>query len=95
MRKLVIIGGHDCMVCRYKELCAQYHCKVKVFTQVPGNLRQQIGTPDLLVLFTNTVSHRMIDCAVAEAKRKQIDVVRSHSSSAAALRQILQERAGA
>lgn len=90
MSKLVIIGGHDCMVCKYKELCEQYHCKAKVFTQVPSNLKQQIGTPDLLVLFTNTVSHRMVNCAVAEAKRKHINIVRCHTSSAAALKQILE-----
>ena len=31
MSKLVIIGGHDCMVCKYKEVCKQYDCKAKVF----------------------------------------------------------------
>lgn len=71
MSKLVIIGGHDCMACKYKELCEQYNCKAKVFTQVPKNLEQKIGCPDMVVLFTNTVSHRMVNCAVAEAKRKK------------------------
>lgn len=94
MSKVVIIGGHDCMVCKYKELCKQYNCKAKVFTQVPGNLKQQIGQPDLVVLFTNTVSHRMVNCAVTEAKRKNVEVVRSHTSSAAALKQILEEQVG-
>ena len=56
MSKLVIIGGHDCMVCKYKEVCKQYDCKAKVFTQVPGNLKQQIGNPDMMVLFTNTIA---------------------------------------
>ena len=91
MSKLVIIGGHDCMACKYKDLCEQYNCKAKVFTQVPKNLEQKIGCPDMVVLFTNTVSHRMVNCAVAEAKRKKINVVRCHTSSAAALKQILQE----
>ena len=91
MSKLVIIGGHDCMACKYRELCKQYNYKAKVFTQVPGNLKQQIGEPDLLVLFTNTVSHRMVNCAVTEVKRKNINLVRCHTSSAAALKQILEE----
>ena len=51
MSKLVIIGGHDCMACKYKELCKQYNYKAKVFTQVPGNLKQQIGEPDLPIPF--------------------------------------------
>ena len=92
MDKLVIIGGHDCMVCKYEELCKEYNCKAKVFTQVPKNLDKQIGNPDLMVLFTNTVSHRMVNCAVNEAKRKNINFVRCHTSSASALKQILEEQ---
>lgn len=92
MGKLVIIGGHDCMVCKYKELCKEYNCKAKVFTQVPKNLDKQIGNPDLMVLFTNTVSHRMVNCAVTEAKRKNINVIRCHTSSATALKEILEQQ---
>ena len=82
------------MACKYKELCEQYNCKAKVFTQVPKNLEQKIGSPDMVVLFTHTVSHRMVNCAVNEAKRKKINVVRCHTSSAAALKQILEEHVG-
>ena len=52
---IVIIGGHDRMVCQYKKVCQKYQCKAKVFTQMSGNLSKKIGTPDLVVLFTNTV----------------------------------------
>ena len=51
---IVIIGGHDRMVCQYKKVCQKYQCKAKVFTQMSGNLSKKIGTPDLVVLFTNT-----------------------------------------
>ena len=66
---IVIIGGHDRMVCQYKKVCQKYQCKAKVFTQMSGNLSKKIGTPDLVVLFTNTVSHKMVRCAVEEAGR--------------------------
>ena len=52
---VVIIGGHDRMVSQYKKICKNYNCKAKVFTQMSASLDKQIGTPDLLVLFTNTV----------------------------------------
>lgn len=84
----VIIGGNDRMVRQYKDLCKSYHCKAKVFTQLKG-LRSQIGSPDLLVLFTNTVSHKMVHTALAETKGKKLTVVRCHSSSMSALNQIL------
>lgn len=47
---VVIIGGHDRMVCQYKKVCKQFNCKAKVFTQMSANLSKQIGSPDLIVL---------------------------------------------
>ena len=54
---VVIIGGHDRMVCQYKQICKSFNCKAKVFTQMSATLNKQIGNPDLIVLFTNTDSH--------------------------------------
>lgn len=87
---VVIIGGHDGMVRKYQDICKAYRCKAKVFTQMPGDLKKQVGKPDLFVLFTNTVSHKMVKCAVEEAKRNNIEVVRCHTSSKAALEEILE-----
>ena len=53
---VVIVGGNDCMVCRYKNICKKYSYKAKVFTQVPSDFKSKIGSPDLVVLFTSTVS---------------------------------------
>lgn len=86
---IVIIGGHDRMVCEYKKICKSYKCKAKIFTQMTANLREQIGKPDLFVLFTNTVSHKMIRCAITEAERSNSEIIRSHSSSKTALKEIL------
>lgn len=88
---IVIIGGHDRMVCTYKEICKKYKCKPKVFTQMPSNMKNLIGNPDLLVLFTNTVSHKMVENAVKAGERSGAKIVRSHSSSACALKSILDE----
>ena len=86
---IVIVGGHDRMVGQYKKICKSYKCKCKVFTQMEADFGKKIGCPDLLVLFTNTVSHKMVKCALEEAKRNNIDVVRCHTSSKAALEEIL------
>lgn len=86
---IVIVGGHDRMVSQYKKICKNYKCKAKVFTQMPADMDKQMGSPDLFILFTNTVSHKMIKCAVDGAKRSQAQVVRCHTSSGAALEDIL------
>ena len=82
---VVIVGGHDRMVAQYKKICKSYKCKVKVFTHMGADFNKQIGCPDLLVLFTNTVSHKMVRCALDEIDGKHTDVVRCHTSSGNAL----------
>ena len=52
---VVIIGGHDRMVCQYKEICKNYKCKAKIFTHLPSNFKSKIGHADLLVLFTSKI----------------------------------------
>ena len=86
---VVIVGGHDRMVTQYKEICKKHKCKAKVFTQMSADLNKQIGSPGLLVLFTNTVSHKMVKTAVEEAKKSNTEIVRCHTSSASALAEIL------
>ena len=80
------------MVRQYKQICKEHKCKAKVFTQMSGNLKEKIGSPDLVVLFTNTVSHKMVRCALDEAEKAQADVVRCHTSSGSALAEILIEK---
>ncbi len=93
---VVIIGGHDRMVCQYERICKGFCCSAKVFTQMSGKLAKQIGSPDIMVLFTNTVSHKMVRCALEEAKRSNAKVIRCHTSSKSALTEILEkEVAGA
>ena len=55
---VVIVGGHDRMVCQYMKICKNYKCKAKVFTQMSASMDKQMGSPDLFILFTNTVSHK-------------------------------------
>ena len=88
---IVIVGGHDRMVAQYKKICKSYKCKCKVFTQMEADLSKKIGCPDLLVLFTNTVSHKMVKCALDEFG-SSTDIVRCHTSSGNALNGILETR---
>jgi len=86
---VVIIGGNECMARQYIELCSEYTCKAKVFLKKASELKN-IGRPDLLVLFIDTVSHKMVRCTLNEIKSKNTKVVRSHSSSIASLKNILE-----
>ena len=80
---VVIVGGNECMVRRYEDLC-----KAKVFAK-PDRGMQNFGNPDLLVLFTGTMSHKMLSIAMGQAKKKNIPVAHSATSSVSALKNIL------
>lgn len=86
---VVIIGGNERMERQYLQICKKHNCKAKVFTRMKGNLQSQIGQPDLIILFTSTVCHKMVHCAIKEAERHNIPLERSHSSSANALENVL------
>jgi len=88
---IVLVGGHDRMHDEYKKICSKRGHRVKVYTQMPAKFDKVIGNPDGIVLFTGTVSHKMVQVAVKEAKRKNIPVLRSHNSSGTSLAEVLQE----
>lgn len=88
---VVILGGHERMECRYKEICKQYDCNAKVFSKMPGNFKGQLGKPDLLVLFTGTVSHKMVHSAMKQLDKSNTVIAHCHSSSACALKGVLEE----
>ncbi len=88
---VVIVGGHDRMHCRYKEICKSFGCKCKVFTQCPANFKNQIGNPDMIVVFTNTVAHKMLNVASVQAERSGAYIKHCKSSSACALTDALSE----
>jgi hypothetical protein len=89
---VVIIGGNECLECRYKRVCEEYGCKAKIFTKFEGCLAERIGNPDLIVLFTNPVSHGLARAAKSRAAQSNITLVQSHSGSCNALKNILKSQ---
>lgn len=90
---VVIVGGNECMTRQYMDICKTYGCKAKCYHKMKSGLKN-LGAPDLLVLFTDTMSHKMLRTALNETKGGSTVVARSHSSSASALKGILKEHTG-
>lgn len=83
---VVILGGNECMERRYKELCQAYRCQAKVVTKTSGGLKNKLGSPDLMIFFTNTMSHKLVQGALSEMKGADTIIERCHTSSLSALR---------
>lgn len=90
---IVIVGGNECMVRQYIDLCSDYNCRAKVFCKMRDGLKNKVGSPELMVVFTNTISHKMVKCALSEIKGSDTVIERCHSSSITALRAILEKHA--
>lgn len=88
---VVIVGGHDRMHCKYKEICKKYGCKCKVFTQCPADFKNKIGQPDIVIVFTGTVAHKMLLTASRQAEKNGICIKHCNSSSGSALNEALSE----
>lgn len=86
---VVVVGGNDRMATRYKDICKSYNCKAKVFTQMPSDFENKLGTPDLMVVFTSTCSHKMVNSVNQKSQKHDIPVARIHSASVSALKSIL------
>lgn len=90
---VVIVGGHDRMHCRYKEVCKKYGYKCKVFTQCPADFKNKIGNPDLIIVFTGAVAHKMVSVASEQARKLGTVIKHCHSSGVCALDEALCEEA--
>ena len=85
---VVIIGGNECMERDYLNLCREHGCNAKVFCKYKSCMKDRIGRPDLMILFTHTVSHKMVKVELDSAGTGT-QIVRTHTSSKASLRSIL------
>lgn len=88
---VVVVGGNDRMATRYKEICRSYNCKAKVFTQMPADFENKLGEPDLMVVFTNTCSHKMALSVSRKSEKLSIPVARIHNASVNALKTVLRK----
>lgn len=87
---VVILRGNECMVRKYKDLCKEYECQAKVFAKPIGSLKNKIGSPDLMVCFTSTMSHKMLRSALNKIKGGNTVIPHYPTSSISALRGVLE-----
>ncbi len=90
---IVIIGGHERMEREYISIAKALGYKTKVYTTMSSKVKS-IGNAEAIILFTSTVSHKMSMKVVNEAKRKNIPILRSHSSSQCALKECFKKLDG-
>ena len=88
---LLVIGGHERMERDYYKIAKSRGYKTKVYTTMSSKMKNSIGSPDAIVIFTSTVSHKMTKIVESQAKKMSIPIIRHKNSSKVAFNQCLEE----
>lgn len=84
-----LVGGMDRLHKDYKMTAKRSGVKLKTFTGKERNMRAMMGTPDLIIIFTDKVSHKARNLAIQHAKAKDIPVAQVHSCGVSSLKNCL------
>ena len=90
---VVIIGGNECMERTYRSICSDYRHDAKVLIKPVGGLKRKMGNPDMVIFFTSAMSHKMLQGAMSELKGQDVIIEHCPTSSASALRRLLEKYA--
>ena len=77
---VVIIGGNECMERNYRSICSDYRHDAKVLI-------------NMVIFFAGAMSHKMLQGAMSELKGQDVIIERCPTSSASALRKVLDKYA--
>lgn len=86
-----VIGGMDRLKRDYINAAKKEGYRLKVLTGKENRIAGKLGSADLLILFTNQLSHSARREALAHARKKNIPVVQSHSCGVSSLRDSLSQ----
>ena len=86
---LVVVGGNERMKRDYIQLAKNRGYKAKVVLNMSSKVKRSIGSPDAIVIFTSTVSHKLMASVETQAKKQDIPIIRNKNNSKFAFEQSL------
>ncbi|ABB37084.1 hypothetical protein Dde_0283 [Oleidesulfovibrio alaskensis G20] len=84
-----LIGGMDRLKREYIDTARKSGVDLKVFTGKENRISGQMGSTDLVIVFTNKVSHSARKEVMQYARSRSIPVAMIHSCGISTLRQCL------
>ncbi|OPJ56352.1 DUF2325 domain-containing protein [Alkalithermobacter paradoxus] len=88
---IVIFGGHDRMERIYIDEAKKMGLKAKVYTYGRNDIDKSVGKSDGVLIFTDTISHKIATSVSKEAKKRSIPVIVCHNSSKTSFKKTIQE----
>ena len=91
---ITLIGGMDRLKSDYMATGRAAGHEVKCIAKNERNFTGKIGNPDLILVFTNKISHEARDKAIRTAKSRGIPFEMLHSCGVSSLREFLRQNSG-
>ena len=88
---IAILGGLDRLKKSYERKGKDLGYNVKVFSQRVPNMAQRLTGVHGIVIFTGAVAHHMVEDARRVARKHDIPIGRTHSSSVSAFKRCLSD----
>lgn len=88
---VTLIGGMDRLKAEYTSAAKEQGCDLKCIARNERNFASKIGAPDLLIVFTNKISHEARRKASEVAKNRSIPLRLAHSCGVSTLRECLKK----
>lgn len=86
---VTLIGGMDRLKPNYMACARESGHQLKCISRNEANFADKTGNPDMLIVFTNKVSHEARRKASCLARAKNIPIVFAHSCGISTLRECL------
>jgi len=83
---VALIGGMDRLERHYRQEADKLGIELKVFNRPTAEISSKIGSADVLIIFTNKVSHRARREVMSMARSRSIPVFQCHSCGVCRLR---------
>ena len=89
---IALIGGMDRLHANYMATARAAGHEIKCIAKNEKNFTGKIGKPDLVLIFTNKISHGARDKAVRAAKDMGIPCEMLHSCGVSSLKEFLRQK---
>lgn len=86
-----LIGGMDRLKRDYIRAAKDGGVKLRCFNGSERGITDQLGKPDMLIIFTNMISHEARKKALSVAKTRNIPLHMLHSCGVSSLRECLEK----
>jgi hypothetical protein len=85
-----LVGGMDRLKPNYLQTAKKAGVDLKIFTGKENSIAGQLGGSQMIIIFTNKVSHQAKNEAMTVAKTRNIPVHMLHSCGVSSLRKCLE-----